>query len=72
MNTEGSRPHHRQREFAWERQCAGRTRRWDNGVKTVGNYGEVLRAKCRDGKPHQAAASVNALWSARGLMFAPP
>ena len=42
-----------------------------NVVKTVGNYGGVS-SQTSDGKPIKLPRGVNELWSAGGLMFAPP
>jgi general L-amino acid transport system substrate-binding protein len=41
-------------------------------VKTVGNYGEVYERNVGTGSPIKLPRGVNALWSAGGLMFAPP
>jgi general L-amino acid transport system substrate-binding protein len=43
-----------------------------NVVKTVGNYGEVYERNVGTGSPIKLPRGVNALWSAGGLMFAPP
>jgi general L-amino acid transport system substrate-binding protein len=43
-----------------------------NVVKTVGNYGEVYERNIGTGSPIKLPRGVNALWSAGGLMFAPP
>jgi general L-amino acid transport system substrate-binding protein len=43
-----------------------------NVVKTVGNYGEVYERNVGMGSPIKLPRGVNALWSAGGLMFAPP
>jgi general L-amino acid transport system substrate-binding protein len=43
-----------------------------NLVKTVGNYGEVYERNVGSGSPIKLPRGVNALWSAGGLMFAPP
>jgi general L-amino acid transport system substrate-binding protein len=43
-----------------------------NVVKTVGNYGEVFERNVGTRSPIKLARGVNALWSAGGLMFAPP
>ena len=43
-----------------------------NLVKTVGNYGEVYERNVGTGSPIKLPRGVNALWSAGGLMFAPP
>jgi general L-amino acid transport system substrate-binding protein len=43
-----------------------------NVVKTVGNYGEVYERNVGTGSPIKLLRGVNALWSAGGLMFAPP
>jgi len=41
-------------------------------VKAVGNYGEVYERNVGMGSPSKLARGLNALWSAGGLMFAPP
>jgi general L-amino acid transport system substrate-binding protein len=43
-----------------------------NVVKTVGNYGEIYERNVGTGSPIKLPRGVNALWSAGGLMFAPP
>jgi general L-amino acid transport system substrate-binding protein len=43
-----------------------------NVIKTVGNYGEVYERNVGMGSPIKLPRGVNALWSAGGLMFAPP
>jgi general L-amino acid transport system substrate-binding protein len=43
-----------------------------NVIKTVGNYGEVYERNVGTGSPIKLPRGVNALWSAGGLMFAPP
>jgi general L-amino acid transport system substrate-binding protein len=43
-----------------------------NIVKTVGNYGEVYDRNVGMASPIKLPRGVNALWSAGGLMFAPP
>ncbi len=43
-----------------------------NIVKTVGNYGEVYERNVGMGSPSKLPRGLNALWSAGGLMFAPP
>ena len=43
-----------------------------NVVKTVGNYGEVYERNVGMGSAVKLPRGVNALWSAGGLMFAPP
>ena len=43
-----------------------------NVVKAVGNYGEVYERNVGMGSPIKLARGLNALWSAGGLMFAPP
>ena len=43
-----------------------------NILKTVGNYGEVYERNVGMGSPIKLPRGVNALWSAGGLMFAPP
>jgi len=43
-----------------------------NVVKTVGNYGEVYERNVGTGSPIKLPRGVNALWSAGGLIFAPP
>ena len=43
-----------------------------NVVKTVGNYGEVYERNVGAGSPIRLPRGINALWSAGGLMFAPP
>jgi general L-amino acid transport system substrate-binding protein len=43
-----------------------------NVVKSVGNYGEVYERNVGMGSPIKLPRGVNALWSAGGLMFAPP
>jgi general L-amino acid transport system substrate-binding protein len=43
-----------------------------NVVKTVGNYGEVYERNVGASSPIKLPRGVNALWSAGGLMFAPP
>ena len=43
-----------------------------NVVKTVGNYAEVYERNVGTGSPIKLPRGVNALWSAGGLMFAPP
>ena len=43
-----------------------------NVVKTVGNYGEVYERNVGTGSSIKLPRGVNALWSAGGLMFAPP
>jgi general L-amino acid transport system substrate-binding protein len=41
-------------------------------VETVGNYGEVFERNVGTGSAIKLSRGVNALWSAGGLMFAPP
>jgi general L-amino acid transport system substrate-binding protein len=41
-------------------------------VETVGNYGEVYERNVGTGSAIKLSRGVNALWSAGGLMFAPP
>jgi general L-amino acid transport system substrate-binding protein len=43
-----------------------------NVVRTVGNYGEVYERNVGTESPIKLPRGVNALWSAGGLMFAPP
>jgi general L-amino acid transport system substrate-binding protein len=43
-----------------------------NVVKTVGNYGEVYERNVGMGSAIKLPRGANALWSAGGLMFAPP
>jgi general L-amino acid transport system substrate-binding protein len=43
-----------------------------NVIKTVGNYGEVYERNVGTASPIKLPRGVNALWSAGGLMFAPP
>jgi general L-amino acid transport system substrate-binding protein len=43
-----------------------------NIVKAVGNYGEVYERNVGMGSPIKLPRGLNALWSAGGLMFAPP
>ena len=43
-----------------------------NVVRTVGNYGEIFERNVGMGSPIKLPRGVNALWSAGGLMFAPP
>jgi general L-amino acid transport system substrate-binding protein len=43
-----------------------------NVVKTVGNYGEIYERNVGMASPIKLPRGVNALWSAGGLMFAPP
>jgi general L-amino acid transport system substrate-binding protein len=43
-----------------------------NVVKTVGNYGEIYERNVGTGSPIKLPRGVNGLWSAGGLMFAPP
>jgi general L-amino acid transport system substrate-binding protein len=43
-----------------------------NVVKAVGNYGEVYERNVGMGSPIKLTRGLNALWSAGGLMFAPP
>ena len=43
-----------------------------NVVKTVGSYGEVYDRNVGTGSPIKLPRGLTALWSAGGLMFAPP
>ena len=43
-----------------------------NVVRTVGNYGEVYERNVGTGSPLKLPRGINALWTAGGLMFAPP
>lgn len=43
-----------------------------NVIRSVGNYGEVYERNVGMGSPIKLPRGVNALWSAGGLMFAPP
>jgi general L-amino acid transport system substrate-binding protein len=43
-----------------------------NIVKAVGNYGEIYERNVGMGSPIKLPRGLNALWSAGGLMFAPP
>jgi len=43
-----------------------------NIVKAVGNYGEAYERNVGMGSPIKLPRGLNALWSAGGLMFAPP
>jgi general L-amino acid transport system substrate-binding protein len=43
-----------------------------NVIKTVGNYGEVYERNVGTGSPIKLPRGINALWSAGGLMYAPP
>jgi general L-amino acid transport system substrate-binding protein len=54
-------------------QALGLDEAWAyNIVKTVGSYGEVYERNVGMGSPLKLPRGVNALWSAGGLMFAPP
>jgi general L-amino acid transport system substrate-binding protein len=54
-------------------QALGLDEAWAyNVVKTVGSYGEVYERTVGMGSPLKLPRGVNALWSAGGLMFAPP
>jgi general L-amino acid transport system substrate-binding protein len=43
-----------------------------NVIKTVGNYGQVYERNVGADSPIKLPRGINALWSAGGLMFAPP
>ena len=41
-------------------------------IQSVGNYGEIFDRHLGTGSPYRMERGLNALWSAGGLMYAPP
>ena len=43
-----------------------------NMIKAVGNYGEIFERNVGAGSPLKIERGVNALWTKKGLQYAPP
>jgi general L-amino acid transport system substrate-binding protein len=43
-----------------------------NAVKLVGNYGEIFDRNIGEGSPLKIARGLNALWTNKGIQYAPP
>jgi general L-amino acid transport system substrate-binding protein len=51
----------------------GLTNDWAaNAIKLVGNYGEIFDRNIGEGSPLKIARGLNALWTNKGIQYAPP